>query len=122
MLRSNKLSEADKSLMVTVVEPYARKKIAKEAGLPSGAVPVLAAIVSRSNLSLFSRPSTIYAANICNEKLARSYIRRLVAGGFIELERRRGCRYLRPTAVGLRVTISYCRVMRGRMQDFEVSY
>ena len=122
MLRSNKLSEADKSLMVTVFEPYARKKIAKEAGLPSGAIPVLAAIVSRSNLSLYSRPSTIYAVNICNEKLARSYIRCLIAGGLIDLERRRGCRYLRPTALGLRVTDSYCRAMRCGIQAFEVSY
>ena len=122
MKHFNQLSEADKFLMIKVLEPRARKKIAKEAGLPTGALPVLSAIVSRTNLGLSSRPLTVYGAEIANEMLIRAYIFRLIAGGFVELQRRRGCRFLVPTATSLCLADAYAREMRGGSQAFELSY
>lgn len=112
MPTESQLSEADKSLAISLAEPAARRKVAKSAGIPSGAVPVLAGVVFRARIRQSCRPRTLYGAGIASEKLVRAYIRQLIQAELVSLERLRGCRFLHPTLKGLGVAAEYSRQIR----------
>ena len=104
-------------LVLIAAEANARRKVAKLAGIQSGTLPVLALVVYRRGQGKISRPAAVYAANIANEPLVRSYIRQLVAADLLALTVRRGRRTLAPTLGGLALAAKYYRAVReGRNQ------
>ena len=113
MRQSSLTKDTNKSLAVSAAEPKARREVAKKAGLPSGALPVLAALVLAYNNRQATRPRTLYAAEIASEKLVRAYIRKLIGVGLVSLQRLRGCRYLTPTLAGLALASEYTRRIRA---------
>lgn len=113
-----KISEVDKSLAISLAEPKARRKVAKAAGIPSGALPVLAGLVYRYRIKQSCRPRTLYGAEIASESLVRGYLRRLIQLGLVYLTRRQGSRFLHPTLKGLVVATDYAREMRTGCQAF----
>ena len=117
MPKSKSISALANALIIIAAEAQARRKVAKLANLPSGALPVLSLIVFRYEQGKSSRPKTVYAAEIVNEALARSYIRHLVAAKLIALTVRRGIRWLAPTLDGIGLAAKYYRAIRtGRYQ------
>lgn len=105
------------ALCLIVAEAEARREVSKQANVPSGALPVLALLVFRYEQRKISHPAAVYAANIANVALVRSYIRLLVDAELIALTVRRGCRTLRPTLTGLGLASKYYRAVReGRYQ------
>ncbi len=111
-------ADQDRSLLVSLSEPRSRRLTAKKYGLSSGCLPLLAALVFRSNQRLSTRPRDLYRAEIVNEKLARTYLRELIGAGLAELSSYRGCRYLRPTVTGLGVAVYYARETRTGAIEF----
>ena len=118
MPRESKISEATKSLLISLSEPKARRKCAKAAGIPTGAVPVLAGLVYKYRMNQISRPRTLYGAEIASEKLIRAYIRCLIQSELVRLEVRRGCRFLHPTLKGLGIAAEYAREIRAGSRAF----
>ena len=118
MAADRKISDADKSLAISLAEPKARRKVAKAAGIPSGAVPVLAGLVYRCRIKQNCRPRTLYDAGIASESLVRRYLRRLIQLELVYLERRYGSRFLHPTLKGMAVATEYARQMRAGSQAF----
>lgn len=106
-------SEADNALLITAVEPKARKTAAKAHCIGSGAIPVLAAIHSLRNLGNSVRPRDIYALEIANTPLIRAYIRQLIDAKFARLQSIRGVRWLSPTLEGMTVLGRYARELRS---------
>ena len=118
MTKSDPLTEEKKTLLTVVAEAAARKIIAKKAGIKSGALPLLAAIAFRRYQGHNTRPQQLYAGAVCNEKLARSYIKQLIGAGLVHLQIVRDCRWLSPTLAGLGVAGNYAREIRNRGKDF----
>ena len=112
------ISDADKSLAISLAEPKARRKVAKAAGIPSGAIPVLAGLVYRYRIKQNCRPRTLYGAGIASEQLVRAYVRRLIQLELVCLERWHGRRFLHPTLKGLAVATDYARELRAGSQAF----
>jgi hypothetical protein len=117
--KSKSISAQANTLIVIASEGQARRKVAKLANLPSGALPVLSLIVFRHEQGKSSRPKTVYAAEIVNEALARSYIRQLVAAKLVALTVRRGVRWLAPTLDGVGLAAKYYRAIREGRHHIE---
>lgn len=100
--------------MATIVaEPYARKKVAKANGLPSGAIPVLASIAFEANSVDIRTPQQVYEAKMGATSLIRSYIATLVRAGFVKRHySRRDHVTLQLTGSGLLVIGQYQRELR----------
>jgi hypothetical protein len=117
MPKFNPLSTEANALVLIAAEAQARRSIAKLANIQSGALPVLALLFFRYDQGRISRPSDVYAANIANEPLVRSYIRLLIGANLIALTVRRGRRTLAPTLEGIALASKYYRALRtGRRQ------
>ncbi|GAB3877160.1 hypothetical protein GCM10028824_36580 [Hymenobacter segetis] len=112
MPKTTPLTAEANTLILITAEAEARRKVARQANVPSGALPVLALVVYRREQSKITRPAAVYAANIANEALIRSYIRQLVAADLLALTVRRGRRTLAPTLAGLGLTAKYYRAIR----------
>jgi hypothetical protein len=113
MRQSSLNKDTNKSLAVSLSEPKARREVAKKAGLPSGALPVLAALVLAHNNRQATRPRTLYAAEIASERLVRAYISKLIGANLVSMQRLHGCRFLSPTLDGLALTSDYTRRIRA---------
>ena len=120
MPKSKSISALANTLIIIAAEAQARRKVAKLANLPSGALPVLSLIVFRYEQGKSSYPKTVYAAEIINEALARSYIRQLVAAKLISLTVRRGVRWLAPTLDGVGLAAKYYRAIREGRHHIEI--
>ena len=122
MPKSKSISAQANALIIIAAEAQARRKVAKLANLPSGALPVLSLIVFRHEQGANSRPKTVYAAEIVNEALARSYIRQLVAAKLVALTVRRGVRWLAPTLDGVGLAAKYYRAIREGRRHIETHH
>lgn len=111
-------ADQDKSLLISLSEPSARRLASKKAGVRSGSLPVLAAVVFRQRNRLSTTPRVIYAAEIANTKLVRAYLRELIAAGLVNLQIIRGRRYLSPTLAGLGVAVHYTKTIRSMSRTF----
>ena len=119
MPKSKPISAQANALIIIAAEAQARRKVAKQANLPSGAFPVLSLIVFRYEQGANSRPRTVYASNIANEGLLRSLIRQLVAAKLVALTVRRGVRWLAPTLDGIGLAAKYYRAIRTARHQIE---
>jgi predicted transcriptional regulator len=104
-------------LLTIVAEPKARKTVAKEIGLPSGVIPVLAAVgfweESCSSTHLFA----LYAAEMGAKTLIRHYIAQLVKAKLLKREGT-NARRLRLTIEGRQVLDQYERAMREGVYSY----
>ena len=117
MPKTTPLNAEANALVLIASEAAARRKLAKQANVSSGTIPVLSLLVFRHEQGKITRPAAVYAAQIANEALIRCRIRQLVAADFMALTVRRGRRTLAPTLGGLGIAAKYHRAVReGRNQ------
>lgn len=104
-------------LLTIVAEPKARKAVASAYGIPSGVLPVLAAIGFRSGQGDFTHPRELYEANMGAATLIRRYVALLVRANMVE-RTTTGRRMLRPTLKGHEALGKYEREMREGVLAF----
>jgi hypothetical protein len=109
---------ADFHLLTVVAEPLARKTIAKAYSIPSGAIPVLAAIGFRANNGDSTRPCEVYGAKLGAETLIRSYVAKLVKARLVERLTTGRIRLLRLTMEGRAAVGRYERALREGVVAF----
>jgi hypothetical protein len=106
------MSPSDLYLLTVIAEPKARRAVAKAYNLPSGVLPVLAAIGFRGNQNESTCPDEIYGAKLGAETLIRYYLNILVKAQLVERYRTGQVRRLRLTPVGAAAVRQYEREMR----------
>ena len=112
------MKPTDFQLLTIVVEPKARKAVAKEFGLPSGALPVLAAIAFNKNQGDSIRPYDLYRAEMGTKNLIRGYVAALVKANLVEHSTYFRTRFLRLTWRGDQVVSKYERAIKEGCTEF----
>ena len=110
---------SDYALLVCAAEPNARKSVALANQLPTGAIPVLAAVASIEKQGENPRSGAIYAINIGTPTLIRGYLADLVRLKLVERYRIGRSRKLRLTLDGLRVIGQYQRQLRAGIRSMQ---
>jgi hypothetical protein len=112
------MSPSDFQLLTVVAEPKARKAVAKAYSIPSGAVPVLAAIGFWWVQNESTTPSEVYGAEMGSETLIRYYLGELKKAGLVERYTTGRVRRVRPTSTGAAAVYRYQREMREGIAAF----
>jgi hypothetical protein len=102
----------DLALLTIATEPKARRIVAKAYGLPTGAMPVLAALGFRDSQGESTRPREVYGAELGSETLIRHYIAVLIKARLVERFTIYRTRFLRLTSQGITVVGRYERELR----------
>jgi hypothetical protein len=103
----------DLLLLGVVVEPRARKIVARDFAVPSGAIPVLAAIAFRDGNGESTWTKDIYDVQIAAPTLIRYYIRTLIRLKLVEIAHQSPkIKTLRPTSTGCLAIGRYERELR----------
>jgi predicted transcriptional regulator len=108
----------DLSLLTIVAEPKARRIVSEAYALPTGAIPVLAALGFKDSQGQYTRPREIYEAKMGSETLIRYYISTLVKAGLVERLTTYRIKKLRLTSKGLLAVGRYEREIRAGYMAF----
>jgi hypothetical protein len=104
-------------LLTIVAEPKARKTVANAYSIPSGVLPVLAAIGFWSGQGEFTHPRELYGAEMGAATLIRRYVALLVRASMVERSTAHR-RMLRATPRGHEALGKYERELREGVAAF----
>ena len=108
----------DYALFVSFAEARARKLVAKENNLPSGAIRVLNGIAFRHSQKKNTHSKDIYAEKLASPTLLRAYLAKLVDAGMVQRIKFAGRSHLSITLTGLGLVSQFQRELRTNMRQF----
>ena len=106
------MRKADPQLLTLIGEPQARQHTARVHDLPSGTIPVLAAVAFFASQWGNCRSNDIQALKIASPTLVRRYVADLIQRKLLERIPQGRSRLIRLTSDGQRAVDSYQRAMR----------